>query len=206
MSFHSGSFDSGRFDLHDRYTRNRRVLTLAFTSSLVLSAALAYHGLATEASASVAVGATAQGDPQPLNFDACNVFSALDAAQALGVPVRPISNVGGCSYEAAKATSGGWRRNIAVNVSKYKSAGEESSAWGDLKTLRHLEPGRRNLTVLSGIGSEAYMQILPNRNAFEAELWVHKSTWHLRLVSVTEQSPSPDVLKAAAQKIAAKLP
>jgi len=201
MSFHSGSFDP-----HARGTRNRRVLTFLFSGSLVLGAALVYHSFAAQALALVAAAATAQGAPQPLHFDACTVFSAADAAQVLGVPVRPITNVGGCSYEAAKATSGGWRRNIAVNVSKYKSAAEESSAWGDLKILRHLEPGRRNLAVLSEIGSEAYMQVLPNRNAFEAELWVHKSTWHLRLISVTEQSPSSDALKAMAQRIAAKLP
>jgi hypothetical protein len=142
-----------------------------------------------------------QNDPQAVSFNACTIFSAADAAQVLGVPVRPVTTVGNCSYEAAKATSGGgWHRNTALNVFKYKSAAE------DLKILHRLEPGRKNVTVLSGIGSEASMQILPNGDAFEAELWVHKSTWHLRLVSVTEQSPSPDVLKATAQKIVAKLP
>jgi hypothetical protein len=205
------SFPSGRFDMHAhahaRFNAYRIIPALVFACLFVIAATRGNNGLTPKASATpVPDTRPGQGDPQPVSFDACTIFSAADAAQVLGVPVRPITNVGGCSYEAAKATSGGWHRNVAVNVSKYKSAGEESSAWGDLKILRHLEPGRKNLTVLSGIGSEAYMQILPNRNAFEAELWVHKSTWHLRLVSVTEQSPSPDVLKATAQKIVAKLP
>jgi hypothetical protein len=59
---------------------------------------------------------------------------------------------------------------------------------------------------VTGIGSEAYLQVVPDRNAFEGTIWVHKNLSHCRLVTVSEQSPSPDVLKAAAQKIAAKLP
>jgi hypothetical protein len=35
---------------------------------------------------------------------------------------------------------------------------------------------------------------------------VHKDLSHFRLIAVSEQRPSPDILKAAAQKIAAKLP
>jgi len=201
MSFHSGSFD-----MHARQARHR-VLMLVFAGLPALGAAAAYHGFAPLAAAAVSPApVAAQGDPQPLDFDACTVFSATDAAQVLGVPVRPITHVGSCSYEAAKATSGAWRRFVAVNISKYKSASEENSAWGDLKILRHLEPGRKNLTVLNGIGSEAYMQILPSRNVMEAELWVHKNTWHLRLAADSEQSPSPETLKAVAQKIASKLP
>jgi len=133
--------------------------------------------------------------PQLLNFDACSVFNAAD----------PVTTVGGCSYEAGKATSGGWRQNVAVNVLKYKSVAAENSAWGDLKILRRLEAGRKNLSVVGGEGSEAYLQILPNRNVFEAELSVHKGAWHFRLVSVTGQSPSTEALKASAQKIAGKL-
>ncbi|MGH9575122.1 MAG: hypothetical protein ACRD40_16530 [Candidatus Acidiferrales bacterium] len=158
--------------------------------------------MASAASAPAAV--PAQTDP--VDFNACTIFSAADAAQVLGVAVRPITSVGGCSYEAAGETSGGWRRNTAVNVYKYKSAADETSAWGDQKILHHFEPGRKNLTVVSGIGSEAYLQIVPDRNAFEATIWVHKNLSHFRLIALSEQSPSADVMKAAAQKIAAKLP
>jgi|ERR1700730_4608656 len=86
------------------------------------------------------------------------------------------------------------------------AAGDETSAWGDEKILHHFEPGRKNLTVVSGIGSEAYLQVMPDRSDFEGTIWVHKNLSHFRLIAVSEQSPSPDVLKAAAQKIAAKLP
>jgi len=45
----------------------------------------------------------------------------------------------------------------------------------------------------------------PDRNEFEGIIWVHKNLSHFRLITVS-QRPSPDVRKAAAQGIAAKLP
>jgi len=143
-----------------------------------------------------------------MNFHGCTVFTAADAAQVIGVAVRPtpIGTVG-CAYEAEKATSSsGWHRNVAVNISMYKSASDEASAWDQQKTLRSLRPGRKNLTVLSGVGSEAYLQISPDHGSFDGEVWVHKNLSHFRLIEVSEQLPSADVLKAAAQKVAAKLP
>jgi hypothetical protein len=194
MCFHNARFDR---HAHSRHSQHRIIPALLCASLLVLAAA----------ATSVPAAPPAQADPQPLDFDACTIFSSADAAQVLGVPVRPVTNVGGCLYESAKeTTSGGWRRHVALNVSRYKSAADETSAWGDEKILHHFEPGRKNLTVVSGIGSEAYLQVMPDRNAFEGTIWVHKNLSHFRLIAVSEQSPSPDVLKAAAQKIAAKLP
>jgi hypothetical protein len=194
MSFHSARFD--RHHPRSQHDQHWIIPALLCAFLLVLAAA----------ATSVPATAPAQADPQPVNFDACTIFSSTDAAQILGVPVRPITNVGGCSYESAKETSAGWRRNVALNVFRYKSAADESSAWGDQKILHHFEPGRKNLTVVSGIGSEAYLQLMPDRNDFEGTIWVHKNLSHFRLIAVSEQSPSPDILKAAAQKIAAKLP
>jgi hypothetical protein len=193
MSFHNARFDR---HAHSGHSQHRIIPALLFACLLVLAAA------ATSAPAA----APAQADPQPVDFDACTIFSSADAAQVLGVPVRPITNVGGCSYESAKENSAGWRRHVALNVSRYKSAADETSAWGDEKILHHFEPGRKNLTVVSGIGSEGYLQIMPDRNDFEGTIWVHKNLSHFRLIAVSEQSPSPDILKAAAQKIAVKLP
>jgi hypothetical protein len=193
MSFHSARF--GRH-AHSQHSQHWIIPALLCAFLLVLAAA----------ATSVPAAAPAQADPQTVNFDACTIFSSADAAQVLGVPVRPITNVGGCSYESAKEISAGRRRNVALNVFRYKSAADESSAWGDQKILHHFEPGRKNLTVVSGIGSEAYLQLMPDRNDFEGTIWVHKNLSHFRLIAVSEQSPSPDILKAAAQKIAAKLP
>ena len=193
MSFHAARFDR---HAHSRH-RQHRIIPALLCACLLLPSAAAPSGPAA---------APAQADPQPVNFDACTIFSSADAAQVLGIPVRPITNVGGCSYESAKETSAGWRRNVALNVFKYKSAADETSAWGDQKILHHFEPGRKNLTVVGGIGSEAYLQVMPDRKDFEGTIWVHKNLSHFRLIAVSEQSPSPDILKAAAQKIASKLP
>ncbi len=186
----------------------QRGLQALFAAAVFAFAATGlYNSFSLQVSASPRVIATlGQSDPQPVAFDACTIFTAADAAQVLGVPVRPVTNAGGCSYEAAKATSGGWRPHVALNVFKYKSAAEETSAWGDQKILHHFEPGRKNLTVVTGIGAEAYLQVLPDRNAFDGTIWVHKNLSHFRLIAVSEQPPSADTLKAAAQKIAAKLP
>jgi hypothetical protein len=156
--------------------------------------------------ASTIAAARAPVDPRPVAFNACTIFSAADATAVLGVPVRPITSVGGCSYEAAKETSSGWRRNVALTVFKYNSAADETSAWGDQKILHHFEPGRKNLTIVSGIGSEAFLELMPDRNAFDGRIWVRKNSSHFVLSATSEQSPSADALKAAAQKIAAKLP
>jgi hypothetical protein len=189
MSFHTARADA-------RHSQHRIIPALLCACLLPLAAA----------ATCVLAAAPAQADPQPVDFDACTIFSSADAAQVLGIPVRPITNVGGCSYESAKETSAGWRRNVALNVFKYKSAADETSAWGDQKILHHFEPRRKNLTVVNGIGSEAYLQVVPDRKDFEGTIWVHKNLSHFRLIAVSEQSPSPDVLKAAAQKIASKLP
>lgn len=204
------SFHTGRFDMHDHVWRGQHRIAagLVLTCSLLILSIACSKSFAPPASATpAATPITAQGNPQPLNFEACTIFSAADAAQIVGVPVqRSPTAASSCAYEAAKATSSGWRRNVALNVYKYKSASDENSAWDDQKILRSLRPGRKNLTVLSGVGSEAYLQISPDLNSFDGQVWVHTSLSHFRLIEVSEQSPSPDVLKAAAQKIAGKLP
>jgi len=203
------SFRSGRFDSYVGIWRSPyRIVSGPVLAGSLLLLFFACGGSSARPSSATppATPSTSQGDPQPIIFDACTIFSAADAAQVLGVPVRPVSGVVGCSYEAAKETSGGWRRNVAVNVSKYQNASDEASAWEEQKILRSLRPGRKNLTVLSGVGSEAYLQISPDRNSFDGEVWVHKPLTHFRLIEVSEQPPSPEVLKAAAQKIAGKLP
>src|SRR5437588_4668395 len=169
MSSHNATFDR---HVHFRCSQHRIIPALLCVCFLVLAAAATI----------VPAAAPAQADPQPVDFDSRTIFSSADAAQVLGVPVRPITNVGSCSYESAKDNSAGHRRHVAINVSKYKSAADETSAWGDQKILHHFEPGRKNLVVVSGIGSEAYLQVMPDRNDFEGTIWVHKSLSHFRLI------------------------
>ena len=144
--------------------------------------------------------------PQPLEFDTCTLFSADQAGQILGTPARPVTNIGGCSYEAANATLEGWRRQVGLNVRKYKSSAESSSAWEDFKVLKHIHPGRQNLTVLEGIGTEAYFETIPSGKLLEASVIVHTTNSDFQLKEVTDQQATPDALKSVAQKVAAQLP
>jgi hypothetical protein len=143
---------------------------------------------------------------QPLGFDACTLFNADQAAQILGTPVRPVTNIGGCSYEAANATLEGWRRQVVLNVRKYRSPAEESSAWEEFKALKHIHPGRQNLSALEGIGTEAYFETIPSGKLLEASVIVHSLNSDFQLKAVTDQKDPPDVMKSVAQKIAAQLP
>src|SRR6476469_2163873 len=106
MSFHAARFDKYARSLHCQHQIIRALLCACL---LVLVATAAWVS-----------SAPAQADPQPVNFDACAIFSSANAAQVPGIPVRPITNAGGCSYESAKETSADWRRNVALNVFKYK--------------------------------------------------------------------------------------
>ena len=92
-----------------------------------------------------------------------------------------------------------------MNVRKYQTAADETSAWEDLKLLRHLRQGRQNLTVVNGIGHEAYLENIPGKTV-ETSVIVHKEKSDFQLKEVTDRGASPDALKAVAQKIAAGLP
>jgi hypothetical protein len=184
-----------------------RLSSVCITSLIFLfSAACGKSSAPSPASPREPVQSAATSDPQPVEFDACTLYSAAEAAQLLGTPVRPVTNVGGCSYESAAAIGGAWRRQTVLNVRKYKSASDEKSAWEDFKILRHLQPGRKNLAVVSGIGAEAYLETIPNGKFTEASVIVHTSSSDFQLKEITEEKPSPDALKTIAQKVAAQLP
>jgi len=151
--------------------------------------------------------APAAADPQPVAVDACALFSAEDAKRVLGAAVRPTPAApGGCSYEQKPAGSQQWEPSVSLSVRQYRSAAEESSAWDDLKVLRHLEPGRKNLTVLSGIGKEAYLENVPDRNAVDVSVIVHNEKSDFQLKQVTDRTPATDELKTIAQRIAGTVP
>jgi hypothetical protein len=146
-------------------------------------------------------------DPQPVAVNACSLLSAQDATRILGARVRSRPTLpSGCAYEEKPAGSEQWESSVSLSVRQYQSAAEESSAWDDLKLIRHLEPGRKNLVVLSGLGKEAYLESVPDRNAVDVTVIVHQEKSDFQLKEVTDHSPSPEALKAAAAKIAGQLP
>jgi len=190
-----------------RFGLNRapRVLIGVTAGMILVLFASCSKTASSPAAESTPVSAKASSDPQPVEIDACTLFSAADAARILGMPVRPVTNVGGCSYEAKPSGSETWRPHVGLNVRKYQTAADETSAWEDLKLLRHLRQGRQNLTVVNGIGHEAYLENIPGKTV-ETSVIVHKEKSDFQLKEVTDRGASPDALKAVAQKIAAGLP
>jgi hypothetical protein len=146
-------------------------------------------------------------DPQPVAVNACSLLSVEDATRVLGTRVRPRPTLpSGCAYEEKPAGSEQWESSVSLSVRQYQSAADESSAWDDLKLIRHLEPGRKNLVVLNGLGKEAYLETVPDRNAVDVTVIVHKDKSDFQLKEVTDHAPSPDALKTVADKIAGQLP
>ena len=160
----------------------------------------------TPAAESAPAAAKASADPQPIAFDACTLFSAADATRILGMTVRPTpTNVSGCAYEGKPPGSETWMPSVSLAVRKYQTAADEASAWDDLKLIRSLHEGRKNLTVVNGIGTEAYLENIPGKTV-ETTVIVHKEKSDFQLKEVTDRAPAPDALKAVAQKVAAELP
>lgn len=184
----------------------RRVLVVGL-ASIAVTACSSGGNKEVSAAEPKASPAPATSDPQPVAVDACALFSAEDAKRVLGAAVRPTPSApGGCSYEQKPAGSQQWEPSVSLNVRQYRSAAEENSAWDDLKVLRHLESGRKNLTVLNGIGKEAYLENVPDRNAVDVSVIVHTEKSDFQLKEVTDRTPAIDELKAIAQRIAGKVP
>jgi hypothetical protein len=146
-------------------------------------------------------------DPQPLAIDACSFLSAEDATRILGARVRPTpSGPGGCSYEEKPPGSEQWESSVSLRIREYGSATDEDSAWDDLKLLRSLHPGRKNLSVLTGMGKEAYLENVPDHNAVDVSVIVHNEKSDFELKEVTDHKPATEVLENMSQRIAGKLP
>src|SRR3954468_11096388 len=187
-----------------------RVVLVVFTSSLLIVSGCKESSTTHEEQRQQQPTPTAKAaasDPQPLKIDACALLTPEDAQRILGAPVRPVPSVaGGCAYETKPKGSESWQRNLALNVREYESAAQESSAWDDLKVLRSLHPGRKNLEVVSGMGDEAYFEMMPNRGAMEGTVIVHKGRSDFQLKEVTDVQVSVEALKATAKNVASRLP
>jgi hypothetical protein len=184
-----------------------RRLLIVGVATFALAACSKSSNNAVSAAEPKASPAQASSDPEPVAVDACALLSAEDARRVLGATVRSTPAApGGCSYQQKPSGSERWESSVSLSVRQYRSASEENSAWGDLKLLRHLEAGRKNLTVLNGIGKEAYLENVPDRNAVDVSVIVHSEKSDFQLKEVTDHTPATDELKAIAQRIAGKVP
>jgi ABC-type Fe3+-hydroxamate transport system substrate-binding protein len=155
-----------------------------------------------------AAPATAKADQD--NSKVCALFSSADAEKIMGAPMTLKANRGQtvCMYEevTARPNSIG-TGTVALTLIQHKTAEEENLAWGQLKEVRHLQPGQKNVQVLTGIGDEAYFTGNTQKGKVGvAGVIVRKGNSHFMLDSmVLEYVASPDALKAVARRIASQL-
>src|SRR5258708_11140278 len=114
-----------------------------------------------------------------------------------------------CMYEEASPKLGEHdiaRVSLALNVRK--SAEEEKRAWSNIKVVRQLKPGTKNVSPLSGIGEEAWFDGHVEKGKLgTGGILAHKGKSDFMLESaVLAYHASPDALKSMAKKIADQLP
>lgn len=144
------------------------------------------------------------------NSKVCALFSAADAQQIMGVPMKPKPGRGQniCMYEEVTArpnTIG--PGTVALTLNQRRSPDEENRAWAQLKEVRHLQAGQKNVQVLAGIGDEAFFtgNIEKGKVGVSAVVARKGNSDFAIDVMVLEYIASPVALKATAKKIADQL-
>lgn len=167
---------------------------------------------ASGASPSSSPGTDTQPQPSSAtdNSKVCALFTAADAQQIMGAPMKPKLNRGQnvCMYEEATARPNSiGTGTVALTLNPSKSTDDENKAWASIKEVRHLQAGQKNVQVLNGIGDEAYF----TGNIEKGKIGVsgviaRKGNAHFAVdVMVLEYVASPEALKAAAKRVADKL-
>lgn len=162
------------------------------------------------ASSSASAPAAATPAPSQDNSRVCALFSAAEAQQIMGVPMKPKPDRGQnvCMYEevTARPNSIG-QGTVALTLNQRKSGDEEDKAWARLKDVRHLQAGEKNVQVLPGIGNEAYFtgNIEKGKVGVSAVI-VRKGNSDFAIdVMVLDYIAKPDALKSTAKRIASSL-
>jgi hypothetical protein len=146
---------------------------------------------------------------QTVQVDPCSKFSAADAQAIMGTPMKLSPGHGAivCMYEETSPKPGANVARVSLTLTVYKSPDDEAKAWNNLKVIRRLKPGEKNITALSGIGDEAWF----DGNIEKGKLGVggvlaRKGKSNFMLESaVLEYRASPEVLKSIATRIANQL-
>jgi hypothetical protein len=145
------------------------------------------------------------------DFDACSLFSAADASRITGTPMKPA--LGNrpkrvCMYEevTTKPNSVGPGR-VALTVNKRNSSDAENRAWSNLKVVRRLQVGEKNIQPLGGMGDEAWFDgHIEKGKVGVASILVRKGSSDFMLDNmVLEYRSSPDAMKAIAKRVAGQL-
>jgi hypothetical protein len=142
--------------------------------------------------------------------DPCSKFTAGDAESITGVPMKlaPGHGTNVCMYDEASPKSAADAARISLMLNVRSSQNEENRAWNNIKVIRRLSPGEKNITQLSGIGDEAWFDgNSQNGKVGVGGIIVRKGTADFMLESAAlAYRASADQMKNIARRIAGQLP
>ncbi len=112
----------------------------------------------TPAAASSSASSVQPQSPKA-QVDPCSMFSAEDAQTITGVPMKLSPGHGSivCMYEEASPKPGLDTARVSLMLNVENSVEKEAKEWENTKDIRRLKPGEKNITKLSGIGDEAWL-------------------------------------------------
>jgi hypothetical protein len=169
-------------------------------------------GGVTLAPSSASNSAPAAADAKDDQVKACSLLSAADAQTIEGAPMKlsPIThNSNVCEYvEVNPRPNAMGPAHLSLTINQRKTPDEENKDWARLKEVRNIEPGFKNLRVLTGLGDEAYFTGNTEKGMVGvAAVIVRKGRSHFTLDSqVIEYRASPDAMKSVAKRIADQTP
>ncbi|HEY1937711.1 MAG TPA: hypothetical protein VGJ33_07245 [Candidatus Angelobacter sp.] len=93
-------------------------------------------------------------------IDPCSKFSAEDAQAITGVPMKLSPGHGDivCMYFEASPQPGLDTARVSLMINEANSMDQENKEWQNTKEIRRLKAGEKNVTKLSGIGDEAWLE------------------------------------------------
>lgn len=137
------------------------------------------------------------------------MFSPEDAQAITGVPMKLAPGHGDivCMYEEASPKPGLDTARVSLMLNVENSAEKEAKEWQNTKEVRHLKPGEKNITQLSGIGDEAWLDGNVQKGKVGlGGILVRKGKADFALQSaVLQYRSSLEKMKEIARRIAGKL-
>jgi hypothetical protein len=148
---------------------------------------------------------------QASQVNVCAFFSEADAQSIMGVPMKRSDKTNpqrNCMYEEATARPNSiGPGTISLTLDQHQTMADEDKAWAEVKEVRHLQAGQKNVQAVTGIGDEAYFTGNSEKGKVGvAGLIVRQGKSDLMLDSmVLEYVASPTAMKSVAKKVAEQL-
>jgi hypothetical protein len=155
-------------------------------------------------------GAPAPNPSDQDNSKVCAIFTAADAQKIMGAPMqmKPGHGAHTCLYEeVTQRPNSAATGTVALTLNQHDTVQRADIAWRQLKEVRHLEPGQKNVQVLSGIGDEAYFTGNVSKGKVGvAGVIVRKGNANFAIDTMSlDYVSSLDAMKAIAKRIADQL-